>query len=76
MEEGSNEGTKESTPNNIIRPQDNALVIKSIMESIQKNMKDLETFLNYNQRLRSAIQEIIQTFAFKNEESKKNYYYY
>jgi hypothetical protein len=42
---------------------------KGIIDHIGRNLKDLEMFLNYNQKLRSSIIELSQAYLANNEES-------
>jgi hypothetical protein len=44
---------------------------KSIVDQVGRNLKDLELFLNYNQKLRSSIIELSQAYLSNNEESIK-----
>ena len=43
---------------------------KQILDEISKNTKELENFLNLNQRLRNNINEVVQSYLGNNEESK------
>ncbi len=44
-----------------------------ILELIGKKTKDLETFLNLNQKLRIAIIDLTHSYLFNNEESTSNF---
>jgi hypothetical protein len=45
-------------------------MIKSLLEEIHKNTKELETFLNLNMKIRSSLYELVQSFLSCNDESK------
>jgi hypothetical protein len=48
----------------------NSQAHKTILEEIKNNMKELEGFLNINQKIRSTLYEMVQVYLMGSDDSK------
>jgi hypothetical protein len=72
--EGDNSRDPTEVPNQNPPSRQDLAQQKSILDEISRNTKELETFLNSNQKMRSCLLELVQSYLVSNDERMRTSY--